>query len=209
MNLPNRITVLRILLIPVVIFFYLSTSFIACGKLISAGIFVIACLTDFLDGYFARKLNLVTNLGKFLDTIADKMLVLSALILVVADNTITAPFGVIVAVILIARELMVSAFRQLAATKNVVIAADMWGKVKANFQYFAITFFMVFSYFIDNAILSSGLMLAFEIVCWVLMVVTVIATILSGVHYIVKNKAIFIDAKPQQKKQTEDNENKK
>ena len=193
MNLPNKITVSRILLIPVVIFFYLSTSFIPFGKLISAGVFVIACLTDFLDGYYARKLNLVTNLGKFLDTIADKMLVLSALILVVADNTITAPFGVIFAVIIIARELMVSALRQLAATKNVVIAADMWGKIKANFQYFAITFFMVLSYFIDNVVLSNGVMLAFQIICWVLMVVTVIATVLSGVHYIVKNKEVFVD----------------
>ena len=78
MNLPNRITLIRILLIPVVIFFYLSQPFLACGKLIAAIIFVIACLTDFLDGYYARKLNMVTTIGKFMDTIADKLLVISA-----------------------------------------------------------------------------------------------------------------------------------
>ena len=139
MNLPNKITVVRIVLIPFIVFFYLSTSFIACGKLIAAGLFAVACLTDFLDGYLARKLNLVTTLGKFLDSIADKMLVLGAFALVVADNTILAPYGVIAFVIVIFRELIISALRQMAASKNVVIAADMWGKVKANFQFFAIS----------------------------------------------------------------------
>ena len=147
MNLPNKITVTRIVLIPFIVFFYLSNSFIPCGKLIAAGIFGIACLTDFLDGYLARKLKLVTTLGKFLDSIADKMLVLGAFVLIVADNTILAPWGVISFVIIIFRELIVSALRQMAATKNVVIAADMWGKVKANFQFFAVLFFMIFSYF--------------------------------------------------------------
>ena len=191
MNLPNKITVTRIVLIPFIVFFYLSTAFIPCGKLIAAGIFGIACLTDFLDGYLARKLKLVTTLGKFLDSIADKMLVLGAFVLIVADNTIIAPWGVISFVIIIFRELIVSALRQLAASKNVIIAADMWGKIKANFQFFAVLFFMVFSYFIDNAILSSGLYLAFQIVCYVLLTITVLSTVISGIHYIVKNKAVF------------------
>ena len=191
MNLPNKITVTRIVLIPFIVFFYLSTSFIPCGKLIAAGIFGIACLTDFLDGYLARKLKLVTTLGKFLDSIADKMLVLGAFVLIVADNTILAPWGVISFVIIIFRELIVSALRQMAATKNVVIAADMWGKIKANFQFFAVLFFMIFSYFIDNAVLSDGLYLAFQIVCYTLLAVTVISTVVSGIHYLVKNKAVF------------------
>ena len=195
MNLPNKITTVRIILIPFIIFFYLSTPFLSVGKLIAAGLFAVAVLTDFLDGYFARKLNLVTTLGKFLDSIADKMLVLGAMVLVVADNTILAPWGVISFAIIIFRELIVSALRQMAASKNVIIAADMWGKVKANFQFFAILFFMIFSYFIDNAILSDGLFLGFSIVCYALLAITVLATVISGVHYLVKNKAIFVDNK--------------
>lgn len=201
MNLPNKITTLRIILIPFIIFFYLSTSFIACGKLIAAAVFAVACLTDFLDGYIARKYNLVTNLGKFLDSIADKMLVLGAMVLVVADQTIMAPWGVISFAIIIFRELMVSALRQLAATKNVVIAADMWGKVKANFQFFAVLLFMVFAYFVDHyTLLSTTVYNIFEIVCYVLLFLTVFSTIISGVHYIVANKKVFADEKAQKEK---------
>ena len=93
MNLPNKITLCRLLLIPVIIFFYLADSFIPAGKLIATIIFAIAIFTDFLDGYFARKLNMVTTLGKFLDNIADKMLVLSCLVLLICDGTILAPYG--------------------------------------------------------------------------------------------------------------------
>ena len=195
MNLPNRITLIRILLIPVVIFFYLSEAFLPCGKLLAAIIFVIACLTDFLDGYYARKLNLVTTIGKFMDTIADKLLVISALVLVVCDGTIPSPFGAIFAIVIIARELLVSALRQLAASKNVIIAADMWGKVKANFQYIALTLYMLFSYFIDIAILPGWASLTLEILCWVSMGATVFSTVMSGIHYMVKNKGVFKDEK--------------
>ncbi|MBQ3048231.1 MAG: CDP-diacylglycerol--glycerol-3-phosphate 3-phosphatidyltransferase [Clostridia bacterium] len=195
MNLPNRITLSRILLIPVVIFFYLSQPFLACGKLLAAIIFVIACLTDFFDGYYARKFNLVTTIGKFMDTIADKLLVLSALILVICDATIPSPYGAIFAIIIIARELMVSALRQLAASKNVIIAADMWGKVKANFQYVSLTAYMLLSYFVDVAVLPGWAMTALEVVCWVSMIATVFSTVMSGVHYVVKNKAVFVDEK--------------
>ena len=201
MNLPNKITVVRIVLIPFIVFFYLSTSFIACGKLIAAGLFAVACLTDFLDGYLARKLNLVTTLGKFLDSIADKMLVLGAFALVVADNTILAPYGVIAFVIVIFRELIISALRQMAASKNVVIAADMWGKVKANFQFFAILFFMAFSYFIDNPVLGETLYTIFFVICYTLLAFTVLSTIISGVHYFVKNKAVFASEEPKAKKE--------
>ena len=195
MNLPNRITLIRILLIPVVIFFYLSQPFLACGKLIAAIVFVIACLTDFLDGYYARKLNMVTTIGKFMDTIADKLLVISALVLVICDGTIPSPWGVIFATIIIARELMVSALRQLAASKNVIIAADMWGKVKANFQYVALTLYMIFAYFIYIAVLPNWAMVTIEVLCWVSMIATVFSTVMSGIHYMVKNKAVFVDDK--------------
>lgn len=193
MNLPNRITLIRIFLIPVVIFFYLSQPFLACGKLLAAIVFVLACLTDFFDGYYARKLNLTTTIGKFMDAIADKLLVLSALMLVICDATIPSPFGVIFASLIIARELMVSALRQLAASKNVIIAADMWGKVKANFQYVSLTAYMLFSFFIDVAVLPGWAMTALEVICWVSMIATVFSTIMSGVHYVVKNKQVFND----------------
>ena len=191
MNLPNRITLVRLLLIPVIVFFYLSSSFIACGKLIATIVFSIAVFTDFLDGYFARKLNLVTNLGKFLDTIADKMLVLSALVLLICDGTILSPYGAISTIIILAREFVVSTVRQMAASKNIIIAADMWGKVKANFQFFTVIFFMFFSYLIDLSVLSNTLNLIFIIVCYSLLAITVFATVISGARYVFKNISVF------------------
>ncbi len=189
---PNQITWARIILIPVIIFFYLSSSFIYCGKLIAAGIFVVACLTDFLDGYIARKYNMITNLGKFLDSIADKLLVVCALILVVADGTILAPYGVIALCIIVAREFIVSALRQIGAVQNVVIQADMWGKVKANFQFLAVLIFMVYSFFLDNStILERNVNIAIFILCYLLLGVTVLATIISGGHYLISFKDVF------------------
>ena len=137
MNLPNKITCVRIVLLPVFIFFYLAT-FIPCNYLIAGIIFAIAAFTDMLDGKIARKYNLVTNLGKFLDPIADKLIVMAALILVASDGTIPSPYGIIIAIIIIGRELIISAFRQIAAANGVVMAADMWGKYKTTFQTIAL-----------------------------------------------------------------------
>jgi len=165
-------------------------SFIPFGKLISLILFIIACLTDFLDGYLARKNNMVSVLGTFLDTIADKMLVISALVLLVSDATILAPYGAVSLILIIARELIVSALRQLAASKNVIIAADMWGKVKANFQFFCIMSFMLLSFLVSISL--SGWFVTFILVLsYVLLVVTVVATLISGYHYIIKNKEVF------------------
>ena len=127
MNLPNKISVARICLLPVFIFFYLA-SFIPCNYLIAAIIFSLAAFTDFLDGYIARKYNLVTNLGKLLDPIADKLIVMAALIVLTVDGIIPNPYGIIVTIIIIGRELFISAFRQVAAAKGFVMAADKWGK---------------------------------------------------------------------------------
>lgn len=193
---PNQITFARIILIPFIIFFYLGYSFIPCGKLISAGIFGIACLTDFLDGYLARKHGLVTNLGKFLDSIADKLLVVCGFILIVADGTILSPYGVIALSIIVAREFIVSALRQIGASKSIVIQADMWGKVKANFQFFAVLFFMVYSFFLDNNVLSKNFNTAFFVINYVLLGVTVISTVISGIHYIISYRGVFRDNHP-------------
>lgn len=193
---PNQITWVRIILIPVIIFFYMASSFIYCGKLVAAGIFAFACLTDFLDGYIARKYNMITNLGKFLDSIADKLLVVCGFILIVADGTIINPYGVIAFSIIVAREFIVSALRQIGAVKNIVIQADMWGKVKANFQFFAVLFFMVYSFFLDNnKILLSQVDLSFFILCYLLLAVTVLATVISGIHYLISFKEVFKDDK--------------
>lgn len=192
MNLPNKITISRIILIPFIIFFYLSSSFIFAGKLIAGGLFAVGILTDYLDGHLARKNNQITLLGTFLDSIADKMFVIAGLVLIVADGTIANPFGVIALIIVISRELIVSALRQLGAGKNVIISADMWGKVKASVQFVAIFLFMIFSFFQDNSgILGTPLNTVFSVVCYVLLSVTVLCTILSGVHYLIKYKEVF------------------
>ena len=147
MNLPNRLTVLRIVLIPFMMFFYLA-DFIphGIGKLVALAIFIIASFTDMLDGQIARKRNLVTNLGKFLDPIADKILTSAVLFLIVADGTIPAPWGVMAITIIIAREFIVATLRMQAASKGIVVAADMWGKVKTVVQMVALPVCMLLAY---------------------------------------------------------------
>lgn len=189
MNLPNKITTIRILLIPLMIFFYLA-NFIPAGwgKIVAFSIFVIAALTDFLDGYYARKYNLTTDLGKFLDPIADKLLIASGLLLVVCDLTVAAPYGVLAAIIIFSREFIVSAFRQIAATKNLVMAADWWGKAKTFVTDFSIPGLLLLSFFYTNGALKGTTFLyAFEIFNYVLLGISVALTIVSGVNYLVKN----------------------
>lgn len=191
MNLPNKLTVLRIILIPFVMFFYLA-SFIphGIGKILALVIFIIAALTDLLDGHIARKHNLVTNLGKFLDPIADKILTSTVLFMLMADGTIPAPWGVIIVTIIIAREFMVSALRLLAASKGTVLAADIWGKAKTMVQMIAIPVCMLIPFLVEIAAIS-WLVLTFQIVGWVMIGVATVLTVISGVNYIVKNKDCF------------------
>ncbi|MGN1200943.1 MAG: CDP-diacylglycerol--glycerol-3-phosphate 3-phosphatidyltransferase [Candidatus Caccovivens sp.] len=209
MNLPNKITISRIFLIPLFVFFYL-VDFIPYGKLIATIIFIVACWTDALDGHIARKNNLVTNLGKFLDPIADKVLAMSGILLLIATpitpnvGTEIVPIiyptyiGIIAGIIILARELIISAFRQIAATKNVVLAADIYGKIKAVFQDITLAFYFIYAFVIEefynasiqawkttNAVLS--------IVGYVLLAITVIMTIVSGVKYITNNKQVLKD----------------
>ena len=170
MNLPNKLSLLRIILIPFIVLFYLISTFV-WGKLIALILFILAVFTDFLDGHIARKYNLITNLGKFLDSIADKMLTVVCFILVVVDGTILHPYGEISLIIIVCREFIVSALRQMGAVKNVVISADMWGKIKANFQFFTIMFFMLYAFLISVVELSYGVYLAFIIVNYSLLVI--------------------------------------
>ena len=188
MNLPNKISLVRIFMIPFMIFFYLA-SFIpnGWGKVVALFILIVASLTDMLDGYLARKNNQITNMGKFLDPIADKLLTTSALLLVLCDGTVPAPYGVIAGIIILGRELMVSAFRQVAATKNVVMAADWYGKVKTFVQDVSLPGLFILSYFYTSGVVTGTWLFAFEILNWVLLGAAVLLTIISGVNYLVKN----------------------
>ena len=194
MNLPNRITLVRIFLIPIMVFLYLAT-FIPYGKLIALAVFILAACTDFLDGMIARKYGLVTNLGKFLDPIADKLLTASALLLVVCDMTLPPPYGVIVAIIILGRELIISAFRQVAATKNFVMAADKWGKVKTIFQDIALPALMVLSLIYQYSWFSQTFVFVFEIICYSLIGIATLLTIISGCNYIIKNFSVLKEEK--------------
>lgn len=191
MNLPTKLTFLRIFLIPifVAVFFIPFTGY----RFVALGVFAIASFTDFLDGYLARKNNQVTNLGKFLDPIADKMLVTCALFAVTTDKVspeILPTFTVIFAMIILCRELLVSCFRIVASSKNVILAADKWGKFKTVFQMLAMLVMIPYGSILP---LSSS---AAEIVYYVgfgLLAIATLLTIISGSNYIIKNKEVLKD----------------
>lgn len=191
MNLPNKITLTRICLIPVMLLFYYLTV-IPGNRLIAAAIFVLAACTDFMDGYLARKNNQVTNMGKFLDPIADKVLVLVALFLLLESEILPSPYGVLAGSLIMARELAISGFRQVAAANNLIIAADKSGKIKTVFQDIAIVVLL--------AVLGLEGMLAKEVLqimvwCgWGLLGIAVLLTIYSGIRYVVKNIGVLRDA---------------
>ena len=130
MNLPNKLTMLRVALIPFFVFFLLAPAFADNGNYIAAVIFILASLTDLFDGKIARKYNLVTNFGKFMDPLADKLLVCSALICLVDMKKLASW----IAIVIIAREFIISGFRLIAAEQQIVIAASYWGKFKTTFQ---------------------------------------------------------------------------
>lgn len=185
MNLPNKLTIARLIMIPMfAAVFYLEV--IPFNYVIAAAIFAIAAFTDFLDGHIARKYGLVTDLGKFLDPIADKVLVSTALIVLLAPISGVAylPFycAIFVAVIL-ARELIVSGFRMVAASKGVVLAADKSGKIKTFVQDVAIIVLLV-SMNVNpaNVFYVAGL---------VILGVATLLTIISGTECIVKNFSII------------------
>jgi len=196
MNLPNKLTVMRMVLIPFMMFFYLAT-FIphGIGKIVALVIFVVAALTDLLDGKIARKYNLVTNLGKFLDPIADKILTAAALFMVMADGTIPAPYGVIVVTIIIAREFMVSALRLIAASGGTVLAADIWGKAKTMVQMIALPILLLVPFLIELGGVAGWLILTVKIVGWSALGVATLLTIISGANYLIKNRHCFKDSK--------------
>lgn len=194
MNLPNKLSLTRIILVPVMMFLYLA-QFVPYGKFIATGVFVLAAFTDFLDGYIARKYNLVTDMGKFLDAIADKMLVTCALILICCDETIPAPYGAIVLSIFIVRDLAVNMLRLIAANKNVVIAADKLGKYKTFTQDIALPMLMVFAGLKLIEGINETFMTVFMWIGYGILIASTVLSVVSLVHYMIKNKAVFTQNK--------------
>ena len=197
MNLPNKLTMLRVFMIPVFVFFFLAT-FIPYHSYIALGVFIAASLTDLLDGKIARKKNLVTNFGKFMDPLADKLLVVSALLcLLVADggsrmcsNQVVALIAVL---IIVGREFIISGFRLVASDAGIVIAASIWGKFKTATTMVAICFMLVVK---ELPILTNVTMILF----WV----AVTLTIVSLTDYLIKNKAVMADAFSKKKEENTD-----
>lgn len=177
MNLPNKLTMFRVVLIPFFVVLLL-VDITPYDNWIALAIFIVASLTDLLDGKIARKYNLVTNFGKFMDPLADKLLVCSALICLVEMERIAAWMVIVI----IAREFIISGFRLVASDNGVVIAASYWGKFKTTFQMVMICLMIA-----DLEALS----LVTVIVTWA----AVILTVVSLVDYLVKNRGVMQEKK--------------
>ncbi|WP_029233370.1 CDP-diacylglycerol--glycerol-3-phosphate 3-phosphatidyltransferase [Butyrivibrio sp. VCB2006] len=178
MNLPNKLTVLRVVLIPFFVAFLLLSPGNDTFKWIAMAIFILASLTDMLDGKIARKYNLITDFGKFMDPLADKLLVCSAMICLIELGRI--PSWIVV--IIIAREFIISGFRLIAADNGRVIAASYWGKFKTTFQMI-----MVILMIANLGDIVPFYNLVTQIIMWVALALTII----SLVDYIVKNKDVM------------------
>ena len=176
MNLPNKLTVLRVIMIPFFVFFMIFDIPSGYGKWVALALFIIASITDMLDGRIARKYKLVTNFGKFMDPLADKLLVCSALICLVELERIPAW----VVIVIIAREFVISGIRLIAADDGVVISASKWGKIKTVFQMIMVGFMI-------------GNVEIFSIITEILMWIALALTIISLVDYIIKNIDLLKD----------------
>ena len=171
MNLPNKLTVLRVIMVPFFVFFMLTDVGGAANKWIALALFCIASLTDLLDGKIARARNLVTNFGKFMDPLADKLLVCYAMICMIPSGKLAAWFVIVI----IAREFIISGFRLVASDNGIVIAASYWGKFKTVSQMAMII------------VLILDLGGVFDVIGTVLIWVSLILTVVSLIDYVAKN----------------------
>jgi len=184
-NLPNKLTLFRVFLIPVfvvVLIFYSELGIeLAAAKYIAVAVFIVASCTDAVDGHIARKYNMITNFGKFMDPLADKLLVTSAMISMIGlPANVMMPSWVVV--IVIAREFIITGFRLVAAEKKIVIAAGFWGKIKTVTQMIMIIVLLLD--FDHTFFIWSG---------YILLALSVIFTIISAADYIIKNIDVFRD----------------
>ena len=196
MNLPNKLTVMRVILIP----FFVAALLYDNGssqtmRVVANVIFIVASLTDLFDGKIARKYNLVTNFGKFMDPLADKLLVCSALICLIQLGQLPAW----VVIIIISREFIISGFRLVAADNGIVIAASYWGKFKTTFQMIAVIL-MIFNIpalkTVTFIMLAAAVVLIFNIpalatVTMIMLVIAVVLTVISLVDYVAKNVEVL------------------
>jgi len=177
MNLPNKLTTLRVIMIPFFVFFLLwQNGENRTFRMIALALFIIASLTDLLDGKIARKYNLVTNFGKFMDPLADKLLVCSALICLIELNALPAWMVIVI----ISREFIISGFRLIASDNGVVIAASYWGKFKTTFQMVSVVLLIL-----D----IPALAFVTTICVWIALLLTIV----SLVDYIYKNHKILTE----------------
>ncbi|SKA76577.1 CDP-diacylglycerol--glycerol-3-phosphate 3-phosphatidyltransferase [Clostridium sp. USBA 49] len=177
MNLANKLTIIRIFLVPVFLIF-IAVKEIPYGTIIATAVFILAALTDKLDGYIARSRNQITRFGKFMDPLADKLLVTAALISLVEFKIIPTW----IAMVIIAREFAVTGLRSIAASEGIVIAASWWGKIKTFTQIIAIILSLI------NLTYSNTFFIIFS---KIVMYVAVVITILSGIDYFIKNKEVI------------------
>lgn len=175
MNLPNKLTVLRVIMIPFFVFFMLTDAAGDASKWIALALFIIASFTDTLDGYLARKHNLVTNFGKFMDPLADKLLVSAAMICLIEMGKLSSW----IVIIIISREFIISGFRLIASDNGIVIAASYWGKFKTVSQMVMIV------------VLIADFGGIFNLIGQALIWIALILTVVSLVDYIAKNKEIL------------------
>lgn len=176
MNLPNKLTVLRVVMVPFFVFFMLVDIIPGYTKWIALALFIIASFTDMFDGKLARKYGLITDFGKFMDPLADKLLVCSALICLVSSGKLPAWMVIII----ISREFIISGFRLIASDNGVVIAASKWGKFKTVFQMIMI------------GMLIGDLPFAwFKVLTTIVVWIALILTIISLVDYLYKNKEVI------------------
>ena len=175
MNLPNKLTVLRVIMVPFFVFFMLTDVGGAAYKWIALAIFVIASLTDMLDGKIARKYNLVTNFGKFMDPLADKLLVCSAMICLIPSGKL--PTAIVI--VIIAREFIISGFRLVASDNGIVIAANYWGKFKTVSQMAMII------------VLIADLGGVFDLIGQILIWLALALTIISLIDYVWTNRQVL------------------
>ncbi|MCH5154382.1 MAG: CDP-diacylglycerol--glycerol-3-phosphate 3-phosphatidyltransferase [Clostridiales bacterium] len=193
-NIPNILTVIRMLMIPVLIVLFFVE--FEGHRLAAALVYFFACLTDFFDGYLARKNNLVTNFGKFIDPIADKMIIACSLVAICVTEPIVQPanvYTIIIAVctmMILSRELMISVFRTIAADKQVVLAADMFGKIKTVVQMMALFALLPVADFVVWNELAG---IVFFYGGFALLLLATVLTVTSGIHYILRNKVVLED----------------
>ena len=183
MNTPNKLTVARMILVPFLVVFMLTGWGGEANRWICLAIFVAASVTDWFDGHLARKYNLITNFGKFMDPLADKLLVCSAMICMIELDRLPAW----VVIIIIGREFIISGFRLIAAEHQIVIAASMWGKFKTTFQM-AMIILIILNINVDFYIAGVGVI---HVLALIATYVALVLTIISLIDYLNKNKAVL------------------